>query len=306
LLTDHSGNVVKCYDYYPFGAEIAAGVDGRPSCYSSGSYPASPDLASEKFTGKERDTETGLDFFGARYFSGPQGRFSSPDPYNAMLVEQNMKNAGLPDGAAVSFFNGYLENPQNWNKYAYVRNNPLELVDPTGAAPIEGHHLITGRQILTSPLAQDFTNAIKTGPLSGNGFPNQPGFNGMHRAYNAAVEDLLQQAEQVSGDRNSWSLSQWQTIAKQILNSDEPAIKEFLEELEKNNPGAKAAVSGAITAYRVSVSLAARIFATDLMMFLRMPLVIVDPAIINPQLKEKISPSHRDCLIDRDSGNCVI
>jgi hypothetical protein len=38
-------------------------------------------LARQVFTGKERDAETGLDFFGARYYSGAQGRFTSPDPF---------------------------------------------------------------------------------------------------------------------------------------------------------------------------------------------------------------------------------
>lgn len=60
-------------------------------------------------TGKERDTETGLDFFGARYFSGAQGRFTSSDPLA-----------------------GWADDPQSWNKYAYSRNNPLLYTDPTG------------------------------------------------------------------------------------------------------------------------------------------------------------------------------
>lgn len=59
---------------------------------------------------KERDA-VGLDYFGARYFSGAQGRFTSPDP---------LLNAGRPD------------NPQTWNKYAYTLNNPLKYTDPTG------------------------------------------------------------------------------------------------------------------------------------------------------------------------------
>src|SRR5438270_12838666 len=63
------------------------------------------------FTGKERDIETGLDYFGARYFSAAQGTFSSPDP---------LLNAGRPD------------NPQTWNKYGYTLNNPLKYTDPTG------------------------------------------------------------------------------------------------------------------------------------------------------------------------------
>ncbi len=64
-----------------------------------------------KFTAKERDAESGLDYFGARYFSGPQGRFTSPDP---------LLNSGRP----------WI--PQSWNRYTYVLNNPLQYNDPTG------------------------------------------------------------------------------------------------------------------------------------------------------------------------------
>ncbi|WP_031495434.1 RHS repeat-associated core domain-containing protein [Bryobacter aggregatus] len=62
-------------------------------------------------TGKERDAETGLDYFGARYMSSAQGRFTSPDP---------LLNSGRPD------------NPQSWNRYTYGFNNPLRFTDPTG------------------------------------------------------------------------------------------------------------------------------------------------------------------------------
>ena len=64
-----------------------------------------------QFTGKERDSETGLDYFGARYLSGAQGRFTSPDPA--------MSSAKLDD-------------PQTWNRYAYVTNNPLRYIDSDG------------------------------------------------------------------------------------------------------------------------------------------------------------------------------
>ena len=67
----------------------------------------------QQFTGKERDGETGLDYFGARYFSGAQGRFTSPDPdnYDARLTE-----------------------PQSLNMYAYTWNNPLKYTDNDGRA----------------------------------------------------------------------------------------------------------------------------------------------------------------------------
>ena len=54
--------------------------------------------------------ETGLDYFGARYFSGAQGRFTSPDE---------------------PFEDQWEQNPQSWNLYT-VRNNPLRFIDPTG------------------------------------------------------------------------------------------------------------------------------------------------------------------------------
>jgi RHS repeat-associated protein len=62
-------------------------------------------------TQKERDNETGLDYFGARYHASVQGRFTSSDP----LITS-----------------GKVEVPQSWNRYTYCVNNPLAFVDPTG------------------------------------------------------------------------------------------------------------------------------------------------------------------------------
>ncbi|MGA2435488.1 MAG: hypothetical protein ABSG25_09405, partial [Bryobacteraceae bacterium] len=79
LVTDTGGNVAKRFDYLPFGEEIFAGVGGRTI---SEGYLSTPDPLNPKFTGKLRDNETGLDFFEARYFSGAQGRWTSPDAIN--------------------------------------------------------------------------------------------------------------------------------------------------------------------------------------------------------------------------------
>jgi RHS repeat-associated protein len=70
------------------------------------------------FTGKERDGESGLDFFQARYYGAALGRFTSPDPMNA--------------GAD-------WYNPQSWNGYAYVLGNPLAMTDPSGLNPCENN-----------------------------------------------------------------------------------------------------------------------------------------------------------------------
>jgi len=62
-------------------------------------------------TQKERDIETGLDYFGARYYGSTQGRFTSVDP--------------LLESAEATM-------PQSWNRYSYVLNNPLAYTDPSG------------------------------------------------------------------------------------------------------------------------------------------------------------------------------
>jgi RHS repeat-associated protein len=105
LVTDQNGNTVGRHDFVPFGEEIAANTGGRDSTFGTS------DFVNQKFTGQERDVETGLDFFQARYFSAALGRFNSRDPENA--------------GAD-------LFNPQSWNGYTYVANNPLTLIDPSG------------------------------------------------------------------------------------------------------------------------------------------------------------------------------
>jgi RHS repeat-associated protein len=112
------GQVVRRWDFLPFGEEIVAGVGGRGADYepSNSVYPATPDAVLRKFTGKERDAETGLDYFGARYFSAAQGRFTSPD---WSTNPQPAPYASLTD-------------PQTLNLYGYVRNSPMARADADG------------------------------------------------------------------------------------------------------------------------------------------------------------------------------
>ncbi|MFN9297272.1 MAG: RHS repeat-associated core domain-containing protein, partial [Acidobacteriota bacterium] len=106
------GQIKKLYDYAPYGEEVGANYRGGDERYPTLVYPrAGGQAVSIMFTGKERDAETGLDYFEARYFSGAQGRFTSPDE---PLLDQSPYD------------------PQSWNLYAYVRNNPLRYTDPTG------------------------------------------------------------------------------------------------------------------------------------------------------------------------------
>jgi RHS repeat-associated protein len=100
--TDEAGNLAERHDYLPFGEEWC----GTAVCGSV--TPGQP----KRFSGKERDVETGLDYFGARYMRANLGRFTSVDP-----GQKTAEN---------------LIDPQLWNRYAYVRNNPVRYVDPDG------------------------------------------------------------------------------------------------------------------------------------------------------------------------------
>jgi RHS repeat-associated protein len=77
-------------------------------------------LSSSLFTGKERDTESGNDYFGARYYASSMGRFLSPD----------FDDLDDDDPEPVPYAD--LENPQTLNLYQYVRNNPLSDIDADG------------------------------------------------------------------------------------------------------------------------------------------------------------------------------
>jgi len=73
------------------------------------------------FTGKERDSESGNDYFGARYYASSMGRFMSPD--------WSAKEEPVPYAT--------MDDPQSLNLCAYVRNNPLARTDPDGHCCLE-------------------------------------------------------------------------------------------------------------------------------------------------------------------------
>jgi len=90
------GGAVSKHNYLPFGEERPVQTD--------------PTINTRAFTGHERDKESGLDYMMARYYSSSLGRFMAVEPGDDTQVD----------------------NPQSWNKYSYVRNNPLSNVDPDG------------------------------------------------------------------------------------------------------------------------------------------------------------------------------
>jgi RHS repeat-associated protein len=97
----------------PFGNSL-----GNPR--ATDAYGSGTDATEHHYTGKERDTESGNDYFGARYYSSGMGRFLSPD--------WSAKVEPVPYSK--------MDNPQSLNLYAYVMNNPLTRVDADGHAPL--------------------------------------------------------------------------------------------------------------------------------------------------------------------------
>jgi RHS repeat-associated protein len=106
VVTDAAGRELARHDFLPFGEELSP-------------TPTQARL----FTGKERDVESGLDYFGARYYRAHAGRFTTVDP------ELHVKSA--------------LADPQAWNRYSYAGNNPLRYVDPDGRYKADVHWWMT-------------------------------------------------------------------------------------------------------------------------------------------------------------------
>jgi RHS repeat-associated protein len=107
VIVSATGSCEQDIDYYPYGGLVT------DHCPTVGQH--------YKFTGKERDTESNLDQFGARYYGSGLGRYMTPD--------------WAAKATAVPFAS--FGNPQTLNLYSYVQNNPLSKFDDDGHATIE-------------------------------------------------------------------------------------------------------------------------------------------------------------------------
>jgi RHS repeat-associated protein len=101
VITDSAGTIKAESDYYPWGGELQF-INNDSNDY--------------KFTGKKRDAETGLDYFGARYYSNGLGRFVTPD--------------WAAKATAVPYAD--FADPQSLNLYTYVRDIPTSKIDADG------------------------------------------------------------------------------------------------------------------------------------------------------------------------------
>jgi len=105
VVTGRDGEVLSRKDYSAFGEELMADEHRSESEEYGGGE------VRKGYTGYEKDSESGLEFAQARYYNTIHGRFTTVDPLNE---------------------SGSTDNPQTFNRYAYVINNPLNLVDPGG------------------------------------------------------------------------------------------------------------------------------------------------------------------------------
>jgi RHS repeat-associated protein len=172
-----SSATVEESDYLPYGAEIPiSGSD--PNHY--------------KFTGKERDAESGLDNFGFRYDSSAMGRFMTPDPSRLSV---------------------FFTNPQSWNRYSYVYNNPLRLTDDNGKWTKEIHEQIIDNAFpnLTAAQRQILKNiSAQQDSILMGGQANSASFEHAMRGPNQTVEQAQGQFNDfVSGTETSAQTAEW-------------------------------------------------------------------------------------------------
>jgi RHS repeat-associated protein len=156
-----NGLVENNFQSLPFGDELTA--IPNPSCLPANNC-YSEDPTEHHYTGKERDAESGNDYFGARYYASSMGRFMSPD--------WSAKEEPVPYAQ--------MNDPQSLNLYAYVRNNPLTRVDADGHlgdiaviedGPTEGNPIghtaiaITGKGVFSfgngTPLGSSTTDYLQ-------------------------------------------------------------------------------------------------------------------------------------------------
>jgi len=121
-VTNWQGNIHERLEYTPYGETW---IDWRNTGESSDKTPF-------RFTAKERDEETGLYYFGARYLDARTSRWLSVDP--AMYEGDYLPGPGR-DPSKLGGMGGFY-NTLNFHAYGYSHNNPIRYIDPDGRSPV--------------------------------------------------------------------------------------------------------------------------------------------------------------------------
>jgi RHS repeat-associated protein len=170
------------------------GYDAFATCLKAPSFEASAGKF-RQFTGKERDSESGLDYFGARYYGSALGRFTSPDEFKGGFDGLD----GQAAFAAGPIPYADIGDPQTLNKYVYVRNNPLRYVDPNGhcfwdACIGEGYVTAVAVGALATATAAYLASPSGQQALQATGQLIQSGVTGLQNLVTQATGNNSQQA----------------------------------------------------------------------------------------------------------------
>lgn len=186
------------------------------------------------YTGKERDVESGLDYFGARYYGSSMGRFMSPDPSRLSIMPND---------------------PQTWNRYTYGKNNPLRFIDDNGKWPTEIHNRIIDKAFPNlSPAQRQILKNISA---------KQDGIlNGGQSEGRSAEHAMSSDSQSGSAAFNQFSsfVSTWETEAQ--LSQDIFWLQDPDAASQTQSPEALAAFGMALHAYEDSTSPAHEGFQT--------------------------------------------
>jgi RHS repeat-associated protein len=188
------------------------------------------DSATQRFTGKERDSESGLDDFGARYYGSALGRFTSPDPHTGTLL--------------------HIINPQRWNMYAYGLNNPLFYTDPSGkdaiAVGLTNEVPVFGHAGIISVHKDGTATYADYGPVSG-GLPWDEGhtvlqdlpkvsFDSDGTPTQASFDVLAAAVGKIKGQNpDSIKMSFFKTSEADTAALDSWLLQQYKRNLEKNS-----------------------------------------------------------------------
>ena len=196
VVSDEQGNVVEWRDYLPYGSARAELKE-----------PGAP-LTDYGFTGKEKDDETGLNYYGARYYDAVTGRFVSVDPWA-----------------------GNLRNPQTLNKYAYVLNNPVRYVDPTGAIAKEASFLSKLVSVLTYGASGQGDGWLAQSAKNYAGNPNEATQADMLSKQSEALNRFITAP-------SSFTDETWDPITTQRIGTLDPKVQipatDFINDVEEN------------------------------------------------------------------------
>jgi RHS repeat-associated protein len=202
MVTDSTAILIARHDYLPFGGEISNGLAGRDRNFDSG------DTINQKFTGKERDQETGLD-----WFSGLAANADGTDPNSNTQPWPSIFTTGRHYSSALGRFTSAdiplwdqdPTDPQSWNLYSYVRNNPLSNIDPNG------------RSCLT--LTNDNSDEFQGDDGDGLGCPGA-GVNPSQNGQFNPSKDIQPDQVNVNAQQTSWLDYAWTISTNEIPTYD--------------------------------------------------------------------------------------